>query len=788
MKFIRITLFTVIILVILVFAATTYFKSSLSPDYRGRVNLPGLSEETKVYFTAHGIPHIFAESETDAYRALGYVHAQDRLWQMDLLRRVGGGRLSEILGESVVETDKYFRTIGTADYAKASARELRARNGKLLGIVEAYVAGVNQYIETGPSTLEHILLGVEMEPFTVENVYESLTYMAFSFANAQKTDPFLTELKSKLDSTYWQDLLIFTKQGDYQMPVTNAGNSSALSLKTQEVLNEINIPLFIGSNSWVLGPDKTTTGNTILANDPHIGYSQPAVWYEAHLVYPDGELYGYFIAGDPIPPIMHNQYMATGLTMFENDDIDFYLETINPSDTTQYQYKGQWTEFEYTTETIQVKDGDPVQFTKRSTKHGPVLSDVMEEEDQVVSMYWVYTHEANFSLESSYELNASTNTAEAAAAAARIHGPGLNVMFGASNGEYARWSSGRLIYRENEQDSKTYRDGSSGLHDPDSLRPFSQNPMDVNNSKGYTYSANNQPEAVNGVLYSGYYLPDDRGERIVTLLEAQDRWSVENVKTMMLDHQAVMFVKVKDMLLNATKGHADKRFHFQLSEWDGSFDPDSYQAPFYQLWVNETYQMAMFDELDSTLWDAYKGTHLFKRSIEPVLLNANSVWWDDIQTNRKETRTDIVRKAFDRTWERLSAAYGNVPENWRWENHHQLTHKHALSAGSELLASYLNVGPFGVPGANEVINNLGFTYSDTLVHEVSFGPSTRRVIDLADPRNNSWSVLPTGQSGNPFSPYYQDQAAMFAQGEFRKMMMDHKEIQKSRLIITMNPR
>ncbi len=783
MKIVRGTLFTVIVIAIVISAIITSIRVALSPDYRGELSINGLLADVEVYYTDHGIPHIFAESEIDAYRAMGYVHAQDRLWQMDLLRRVGGGRLSEIFGSDLIEADKYFRMIGTHTYAAQSAEQLRRRNDKMFKIAEAYVSGVNHFISTGPKTIEHTLLGIEMEPYTIKNIYEVLSYMSFSFANAQKTDPVLSELMSKLDSMYLKDLPIFSGPKEYRMSVTNAGQSSALSIQTNKILNELSVPLFIGSNSWVIGPKKSASGNTILANDPHIGFAQPSVWYEAHLNYPEGEVYGYFIAGDPIPPIMHNQHVATGLTMFENDDIDFYLERIHPNDTTQYMYKGEWTSFEYATETIDVKDGNTVQFSKRTTKHGPVLSDVMEGEDQAVSMYWVYTGQENFSLESSYELNSAKNAQEAAAGASKIHGPGLNVMFGSRLGEYARWSSGRLIYRENEQDSKTYRDGSTGLDDPDSLRSFDQNPIDVNSSKGYTYSANNQPQAVNGVLYSGYYLPDDRAESIVNLIESEELLSVEEIKQIMLDHQAVMMQKVKSTLLKAVDGYADEHFHFVLSGWTGTFDRASHQAPFFQIWVYETLSQAMSDEMDSTLWEAFRETHLFKRTFEPMIQNRTSAWWDDVNTEQIEMRADIIRRAYDRTWNRFTAVYGEDPDQWRWENHHQLTHKHAMSSASPLLAYLLDVGPFSVPGANEVINNLGFTYSDALVHQVTFGPSTRRIVDMADPLNNSWSILPTGQSGNPFSPYYDDQAEMYANGEFRKMLLDPQVIKKSKLLL-----
>ena len=779
MKVIRIILVTIIVTTLFIAVIFVSIRLAMSPDYRGELAMEGLSATVEVYYTDHGIPHIYAETEIDAYRAMGYVHAQDRLWQMDLLRRVGGGRLSEIFGADLIEADKYFRTIGTHKYARQSALNLRSRGGKMLNIAEAYVDGVNHFMNTGPKTIEHSLLGIEMEPYTIENIYEVLSYMSFSFANAQKTDPVLTELIAKLDSTYIKELPVFSQDKEYRMSVTNAGQSSALSVQTNQVLNDLNVPLFIGSNSWVIGPEMSATGNTILANDPHIGFAQPSVWYEAHLSYPEGELYGYFIAGNPIPPIMHNQHIATGLTMFENDDLDFYLEQVNPDNNTQYLYKGEWETFGYVEEIILVKDGPPVRFTRRTTRHGPVLSDVMENESATVSMFWVYTAEENKTLESSYAINNAKNATEAAAGASMIHGPGLNLTFGSSEGEYACWSSGRLIYRENEQDSKTYRDGSSGLHDPDSIRPFSQNPTDLNPAKGYTYSANNQPEAVNGILFSGYYLPDDRGERIVNQIESKDSWSVEEIKQLMLDHQAVMMLKVKATLLNAVSGHADEHFHDMMGAWNGSFDRDSKQAPFFQIWVYETLYQAMSDEMDTTLWDAFRETHLFKRTFEPMIQNRNSVWWDNVNTETVETRNDIVKSAFDRTWARFTAVYGEEAENWRWENHHLLTHKHALSPASPLLAMLLDVGPFKQPGTNEVINNLGFRYSDNLVHEITLGPSTRRIVDMADPLNNSWSILPTGQSGNPFSPYYDDQADMYAHGEFRKMLMDPKVIRQS---------
>ena len=541
MKFLKVVLILLMIMVTIIISSGLYFKNSLTPSYEGSLKIPGLNDQVEVYFTQYGVPHIYAQSESDAYRAMGYIHAQDRLWQMDLLRRVGSGRLAEIFGEELIEADKYLRTIGLGDYAKTSAMELKASNSPVLELTEAYIEGINVFIEEGPGTLEHLLLGIDPEPFTLENVFEVIGYMSFSFANAQKTDPLLNDLYQSLDSIYLKDLPIFSGSTEVTIPVTEK-RTLGLSTLTREVLSTLPAPYFIGSNSWVLAPSKTGTGNAILVNDPHIAFAQPAVWYETHIASPVSEYYGYFLAGNPFPPIMHNEHAATGLTMFENDDMDFYLEEINPEDANQYRYKGTWVNFERKTETIEVKGGDPVTFEKRITKHGPIVSDILDDPlDEPVSMYWVYTHFPNSSLQATYDLTRAKTTETAAQAAATIHGPGLNVMYANGQGEIAWWASGKLIYRENEQDSKTFRAGNSGTADPDSTLSFELNPQSVNPAAGYVYSANNQPAPVKGISYSGYYLPDDRAERITALLNNAENLGVEDMKKMLLDEKSMLF-------------------------------------------------------------------------------------------------------------------------------------------------------------------------------------------------------------------------------------------------------
>lgn len=752
--------------------------------YKGELSLKGLEEQVDIHYTEYGIPHIYAKSEKDAYYAFGYIHAQDRLWQMDLLRHVGSGTLSELFGSDLVKTDKYLRTMGLDKYARESARDYIARNHKTLPLVRAYLAGINDFIASNAKPLEHTVLGIDVEPFTEENVFEVITYMAFSFSNGPFTDPFLTELSNTLDSTYLKDLQVYHYEGETVIPNFDDRYSN-LTKELSSAFLKANIPEFKGSNSWVLSGDKTTTGQVILANDPHIAFSQPSVWYEAHLNTPDTEFYGYFLAGNPFPVLIHSTEFANGLTMFENDDIDFYVEEIYPEDSNVYRHKGDWEEMTSRNETINVKDGDAVNLTIRSTKHGPIVSDILKDEplEDVVSMYWITTNFNNYILELLHGITESSSLEEMEQNAAMIHGPGLNVMYGDNKGNIAWWASGKLIDRRNEQLSKTFYDGSTGLDDPDQHFPFEKNPHSINPPEGYVFSANNQPDTVDGIVYSGYYLPDARATRIKEIIDSQEKLSVDDIKEMALDTQSKLFEDIKGILLFEIKDNERSKLLQSLIAWDATFNKEDYRPTIYQTWLKKILENTMMDEMGEDLWKGYLRTHTYKVTIKHLLLNENSKWWDDINTNEREDRLSIINKSFEEAITELTNSWGADYNEWKWGQTHRLTHNHAM--GTAL--SFLNVGPFPAPGADEVINNLGANYTINKYQNVTFGPSTRRIIDFSDVRNNSWSILPTGQSGNYFSPYYNDQAEMYITGQYRKMMMNHQEIQQSENKLILKP-
>ncbi|NQZ75182.1 MAG: penicillin acylase family protein [Ekhidna sp.] len=761
-----------------------YVKSSLTPSYAGELQLGGLDSDSEVYFTEFGIPHIYSQSEADAYRTLGYLHAMERLWQMDLLRHVGSGRLSELFGPDMIQNDKYLRTMGLSSYAKESATQYLQRNHRTLPLVQSYVDGINSYIENNPKPLEHRILGVEVEPFEIQNILETLTYMAFSFSNAQITDPVLTELSQKLDSTYLNDLKIYHYEGESTLRSFD-DRYSKQAQATLTLLKEMKAPEFIGSNSWVLSPSKTESGKVILANDPHIGFAQPSVWYESHLHFPGGEYYGYHIPGAPFPLLMHSERQAIGITMFENDDMDFYIEEIHSEDSNLYRHDNEWKEIQTVKEIIKVKGQDPVEFTIRHTIHGPVVSDILKEEplDDVVSMHWVTSSHTNYMIESIYGFIDAESISDVEKAGSTIHGPGLNIMYGDTEGNVAWWAVGKLIKRQNEQTSKTFYDGSKKNNDPDSSYSFAKNPHAINPPWGYVHSANNQPDTVDGVLYSGYYLPDDRGERIAEILNNKEKNSIDDMKSMLLDNTSKMHQATKSILLEAVKNDERSKLIEDLSSWDSNLNKDDFRPLIFQKWIHQIVKSATKDEIGDDLWGMYKSTHTYKVSTEHLILNEDSPWWDNINTAELETREQIIKAAFDTTMYQLVSEWGDGYREWKWGNAHSLIHKHAMGD----VLDFLNVGTYPVSGGNEVLNNMGYTYEDGPTQTIRFGPSTRRIVDFSDVRNNSWSIIPTGQSGNYFSPYYKDQAALFANGEFRKMQMNHSIIKESKNKIVFQP-
>ena len=775
------------IIIVLLFLGGWWFTNSLKPTYNGTIDIKNIQEEVEVYYDTYGIPHIYAQNESDAFTALGYVHAQDRLWQMELLRRIPTGRLAEIFGEELVKTDRLFIGLGIDEASERTIAEIDTTS-KVYQLTKSYLNGINQFIEEGPKPIEFYLTGIEKQPFTVKDVQNVMGYMAFSFAMAHKTDPLLTNIKNKLGVQYLTDLAIdATTNSEFiknYSQIDSLTVSNTLIASIDEALCNLPMSQFIGSNSWVIGSQKTSTGKVLFANDPHIGFSQPSVWYEAHVHTPNYEMYGYHLAGFPFPVLGHNRKIAYGMTMFENDDIDFYWEENNPTDANLYKTPEGWKAYETRTQTIKVKDGDDVSVTIKTSQHGPIMNGVVDEINinKPLAMSWVYTQLEDHSLDAIYKMSHATNQTEFEAALPLLHAPGLNIMYGDAENNIGWYATAKLYELPKTSHSKFIMDGTNGENERIRYLDFSENPKAINPPWHYVYSANNQPDSISGMLYPGYYLSENRAKRIVQLLEPKNDWNKTAVTKMITDVTSSVNPTITKVLVSQIDrkdlNDNQKEGLDILQNWNGDNQLQDVAPTIYHKFIYLCLKNTLRDELGDDMFTQIMKTHLIKRTIAPLFTNGNSIWFDNIDTKDKsESRKDIVTQSYMEAILALEKQLGNNVSQWTWNKVHTLEHQHPIGK-VDALRSYFNVGPFEINGTREVINNLAFFYDETGEYKVTSGPSTRRVIDFSD-IENSLSILPTGQSGNPFSPHYKDQAELYNKGEFRKMMMNEEEIKST---------
>lgn len=793
MKTLKKFLLVVLSLIVILAIALVGYAFYLKPTYEGKLKLKNIQKETTVYFDDFGVPHIYANSQKDAMTALGYVHAQDRLWQMELMRRIAPGRLSEMFGSKVLKTDKFFAGLGINENSEMAIAKLD-KNSQAYQLTLAYIDGVNQYMEEGKTPIEFQILGIKKEKFTIKDVYNIFGYMSFSFAMAQKNDPLMTDIRAKLGADYLKDFGLDGSLGTTQIKNFDGKSTeyAEISKSVTDLLENSQVPAFIGSNSWVIAPNKTKNGKVIFANDPHIAFSQPCTWYEAHIVVPDYEIYGYYLAGTPFPLLAHNHNYAYGLTMFENDDVDLFQEEENPSNKNQYKTATGFQNYKIRKETIKVKDSSDVILEVRETQHGPIMNDLLDgiKDAKPIAMYWIYTQLTNQMLEAVYSLSHSKNLDDFRKGVSLIAAPGLNIMYGDAKGNIAWNTSGKLYKLDNSVNPNFILNGTNGIDDKKEFLDFSKNPHAINPSWNFVYSANNQTEAVDGYLYPGYYLPQDRAKRISGLLELKDNWTKEDVGQMINDNTSSITPSVAKNLISAldlkSLSSNEKQAIEILKKWNGSNNLKDLAPTIYNKWIYEYLRNTFQDELGDANFKMLLTTHIVKQIIEPQSKNENSIWWDDVTTkSKKETREDILNKSFHEAITAVENQLGKEVNSWTWDRVHTLEHQHPLGKVAAL-SGIFNVGPFNVPGSTEVINNLFFDFTDSGKYIVKGGPSTRRVIDFSD-IENSMSVLPTGQSGNPFSKHYNDQAEMYATGKFRKMKLNKEEIIKTSTKLVFTP-
>jgi len=803
MKKIKYILLAIIIILILLSVAGYFFMQNTKPVYNDEITLKGLNKQVKVYYDDFGIPHIYAQNEEDAYFALGYVYANDRLFQTELFKRLAAGRLAEILGPELVKTDKYFRTLGLKSAAIRSAEKYMSGNeNQYQKSFHAYIKGFNSFVKNGNLPIEYKLLGISREELKPEDSYSIINFIAFGFAMPVMQEAVSAFIYKKYGKEYLDDIYFGEKKGRYLF-YDNADTSllkAELSMNTDvmNAMENLNLHPWDGSNSWVIGAKKSKSGKVILANDTHFAYSEPGAWYEAEISYPGYNFYGLYLPGVPFPVIGHNQNYGWGLTIFPIDNANFYNETLD-STKTKVLYKNKWVDLNIQKEIIKVKGKKDIGFEIKKTPHGPLMNiaddHIRNNFKNDISLWWLLEQKPTTSMYALYNMSRVKNINEFEQQLAKIDIIGLNVMYGDSKDNIAFWATGNMPYYNKNINPFVLLDGASGTMEIDSIYPFSENPHVINPDVNFVATANNDP-ILSGYnkYFPGHYLPTNRINVINKALTEKEKWDIEDVKALQLNQTSMRDDKLATMICKIISGaeylKADeyiKKCYNILNDWDGTYPKDG-KAPIIfsklQYYINKN---MMKDELGDKLFKFFSKSYMLKASIERFYTDNNSPWWDDITTkDKKETQKFILTKSFKETVDKLREEWGENIDNWKWKDAHILTFHHPFSK-KKPMDKIFDVGPFKMPSCPGCPNKMSFPITNDKIHLIDGGPAMRNIIDFSDPEN-ALGIIPTGQSGNVMSMHYDDQAKLFTTGKYRKMILSDPEIIKSNDILVLTPK
>ena len=795
MKLLKRLLLGLTVLLLIAALGTFIYLQSLKPDLDASLPLPGLTSEVEVIYDNYGIPHIYAKNEEDLFYAFGYVHAQDRLFQMEILRRLADGRLSELFGDAALKSDRFFRMLSFREHARVTiAESYKDLNAPFVKAANAYLKGINEYIKNGKTPVEFTLAGIPKTPFTLEDVEIIAGYMGYTFVGAFKTEAIATSIADKLGNDYLKDVMSNWPDSGLRIPVQaneNKGLTSpaeqltAMAGRISDINENLPYPPFYGSNGWVISGKKTKSGKPILANDTHIAFAQPSVWYEAHLECPGFRIYGNFLAGTPVPALGHSDKGGWGITMFENDDADFFHEKPNPQNPNQVWYKDHWENLTVRKEIIKVKGKPDDILEVKKSRHGYIMNGILNDVNDYsdpIALWWVYYQFPSRHMQVFYDLSHAGNVYDAAKSVEPLTAPGLNIMWADTAGNIGWWAAGKIPIRPVHVNPQVILDGPSGNDDPSGWLEFKDNPQIINPSRGVLYTANNQPDDMGKGLVAGYYVPSNRADRIEELLfTGKTDWTEEDARKVINDVTTTSYARLlKNVLPVIDKSklstEAEDAYNI-LMNWNGLHELENIEPAIYYRFIYTVYLNAFQDELGKESFKALESTISLKRNNTAFLQNDSSKWWNDIHTPAKESRSEILTRSLNEAVVQIHKDLGENKKNWAWKNVHSIQHKHPMGI-LPVVGRYFNVGPIPVNGGRETINNLNFNLDSTGRYPVVYGPALRRIIDFANP-DLGYSVNPTGQSGYFMSKHYDDQAKLFAEGGKRPELMDRQSIEKA---------
>ncbi len=780
-------LFFVIVLVILTgayFLVRNIATSGL-PDYNSEIIIDGLKDEVIVYRDSFAIPHIYAKNELDMYMATGYVMAQDRMWQMDLIRRATQGRLSEIFGEDFVKTDQLLRSLRIGEKSKRMLNECTEEKCRM---VEAFTRGVNMYLEQNNHKLppEFAILNYEPDKWEAEHTLNAVGYMAWDLAGGNYSIETLLykiiqelgqEKASLLIPEYSSKKAVVYPGFDLKESLLNDETSL---LEADKRLDDLGLKVFLGSNNWAVSGAKSETGMPLMANDMHLGLSAPGIWYQIHQVV-EGKLNvtGLVVPGAPFIVAGHNENIAWGMTNISVDDIDLYLEKINPENPNEYFFMGKWTGMKVREEVIHIKGGDSVVVTNRFTHRGPIVSGFKDIE-QSISMRWMGYEYGNACL-TICELNRAKNWNEFKEALKSFTDLGQNIVYADIEGNIGMYAAGGLPIREGE--AYLVKPGQTDKYDWKGIVPFEEMPHEYNPERAYVASANNKSVDENYPYYIGSrFAQGYRYRRIVQMLEEKEKLSIDDFKKMQADQNSLMpasfLPDILDVLNISELNSVEEQGLQLLNEWDANYGSGSAAALIFESLYHKLLVNIISDDLSDDLFEEYRANKTFVRGfMENFWDKKDPLWCDDVSTeNIKEDFADIVLKSYKQVINDLAEQNGDEVASWQWGNIHQFTMAHPLGKVKLLDRVFsLNRGPYPVGGSFHTVSPYSYSFADP--YSANHGASHRHIFDLAD-WDRSQTIIPTGESGIPASKHYLDQLDMYLNYEYHADPFSKDELMK----------
>ncbi|HLX59424.1 MAG TPA: penicillin acylase family protein [Ktedonobacteraceae bacterium] len=752
------------------------------PRYKGEISLQGLREQVEVITDRYGVPHIYAQNEDDLFYAQGYVHAQERLWQMELNRRISSGRLSEVFGEFTIEADRFSRRLGMHRAAAAAVEQLPAHS---LRILDAYARGVNAYIEQNQRNLpvEFTLLRFKPEPWQIANTIQWSKMMGWNLGGNWETEVIRARLVAKLGPERAARLeagydpkhpLIIPPGAEYQG--VNLG-----MLEQYEQLKLLSgFGMLGGSNNWAVDGSMTTTGSPILCNDPHLGQLAPSIWYECHLVAGDIDVIGASFPGAPGIVIGHNQRVAWGLTNAVSDVEDLYIEKFHPEHPDQYEYMGKWEEAQVIREEIRVKGAKmPVIEEVRVTRHGPILTTFTPLAKDTASSNGNQAHELPLALRwtglekhaivsAVQKLNRASNWEEFRDGLRDWDLPAQNVVYADVDGNIGYIMAGAIPIRAKGQ-ALLPSPGWSGEYEWTGYIPFDELPQTFNPQQHFIVTANNRvvedsyPYYITNEWCNGY-----RAQRIRDLLKSKARLSLSDMAVIQSDQYALPAVElVPHMLKASATTPVEKAALETLRAWNYLLAPDSAGAAIYSTFFFKLERIIFGAVLgdEEVVLNSYLGIgttilapqNNYASRSKPLiirLLNAHDDSWfaASVIANGPKTWDAALNSAFYAAIEELRAKLGDNVARWQYGAIHKMSYNHPLGLVKPLNKIF-NRGPYPVGGDIDTVNmGSSLTSQPEVVLTV---PSFRQIVNLADPKA-SLSLHHPGQSGHPGSKHYDD--------------------------------